>query len=297
MLSELKADLTNQTASLPNTLRKAKVVAQQLGLAEMRDWIRWELEGYPSTVSLPEYRRFKPTNIGTFSGPFQSMARNVVLPTYSLPDSIRDFAENADMHAGVGELEAMLVTDSDSLARRWPQEAVMLARDSVEMTGGMVLVDAHSPIPKHVIAGVVDNIKNKLLDFVLDLESSEGIVTSDDEELRTNTARGLFQINIYGGTNTVAAGDNFTQETQTVSAGDVESVLNLLKQSGLPNDEAIVLKKALKAEPEAAPGKLGPKVSKWLSQAVTKAASGVWKIGVEVAPRVIMKALESYYGW
>ena len=67
------------------------------------------------------------------------MATNVPLPTYNLPPAVREFAENMLFFDGVGELEAMLRTEGDSLERRWPPEAVLIARGSVQLSGGMVL--------------------------------------------------------------------------------------------------------------------------------------------------------------
>ena len=92
-----------------------------------------------------------------------------VIPTVCLPDQLRNFAENLRIPQGIGELEGLLALDSDSLQRRWPQEFVMLARDTVQMTGGMHLIDAYQPVTTSVIRGVLDNVKTKLLDFVMDL--------------------------------------------------------------------------------------------------------------------------------
>ena len=64
LLDEIRSDLTNQSADLSNTLRKAKVLASRIGLDEFREWVDSELSGYKDLEKLPSYRRFRPTNIG-----------------------------------------------------------------------------------------------------------------------------------------------------------------------------------------------------------------------------------------
>ncbi len=73
LLDEIRSDLVNESASLSNTLRKAKILANAIGLPEFREWVEFELGGYRDRESVPGYRHFSPTNFGTFVGPFQSM--------------------------------------------------------------------------------------------------------------------------------------------------------------------------------------------------------------------------------
>ena len=106
LLDEIRSDLVNESASLANTLRKAKILASEIGLSEFREWVEFELNGYTDWESVPEYRHVRPANLCTLSGPFRSMDKNVVLPTSHLPEGVKDFAENLTFFEGVGELEA-----------------------------------------------------------------------------------------------------------------------------------------------------------------------------------------------
>ena len=106
---------------------------------------------------------------------------------------------------------------------------VFLARDAIQISGGMVLVDAHQPIPAYVFSGILDQVKNKLLDFVLGLQ--ENNVTSDDLENRTvepEVARNVFHITIHGDRNIVAGGEHVSQQVNAVEKGDVESLIRHL---------------------------------------------------------------------
>ena len=136
LIEDISADLVNEKASLSNTLRKAKVLAQELGVPEFRNWVRSELEGCMIPKDIPKYRKFRPTNYGTFSVPFGSGARNVVLPTLNLENPVKEYAENVIFGQGIGELEGMLQLADNNFQRRWPQEALILARDSVKICLG-----------------------------------------------------------------------------------------------------------------------------------------------------------------
>ena len=76
LLDDIRSDLVNESAGLSNTLRKAKILASALDLPELREWVEFELNGYKDSRSLPEYRKFRLSSLGTFVGPFGSMIKN-----------------------------------------------------------------------------------------------------------------------------------------------------------------------------------------------------------------------------
>ena len=274
LLDEIRTDLVNESATLSNTLRKAKILASAIGLPEFREWVDFELNGYTDKDKVPNYRSFRPNNLGTFFGPFQSGARNVPIPTYSLPSHVRDFAENLFLFEGVGVLEGMLAERSGPLQKKWPPEYVILAQQSIEMSGGMVLVDAHQPIPAHTISGVLDNVKSKLLDFILGLQESD--VTSeslDNGTIEPEIARNLFNIHIYGDNNVVASGENVNQTANPVQKGDIGSLIKYLSGLNVECDDLHELEEAVSQETHASNGEFGPKVHAWMGRMITKAAS------------------------
>lgn len=298
LLDEIRSDLVNELADLSNTLRKAKMLARAIRLPEFREWVDFELNGYPEVEKVPSYRRFRPTNLGTFAGPFNSGVKNMVLPIYNLPPEIKELAENFIFFEGVGALEALAAQAPDSHQWKWPQEMVLLAQQAIKLTGGMVLVDAHQPIPAHAISGVLDQVKNKLLDFVLDLQESN--ITSEDLNNRAvepELARNIFNnINIYGDRNIVAGGARVNQRVNTVEKGDLTSLVSFLREYNIDHDDISALKDAISLEPTAHNGHYGPKVGAWLGGMISKAASSAWNVGVETASKVLVAALKGYYG-
>ena len=214
---------------------------------------------------MPSYRCLRPINLGTFCGPGHKSLRNVPLPTYDLPDSIKDLAENQVFYEGVGELEAMAAQASESYQWTWRPEMVIVARDAIKMSGGMVLAEAYQPISPQSISGILDQVKNKLLDFVLGLQESN--ITSEELDNRTHepeTVRNLFNITIHGDHNIVAGGEHVNQQANPVEKSDIDSLLNHLREMEVDNADLRDLETAVSAEPDAPEGRYGPNVQAWL---------------------------------
>lgn len=295
LLNEIRSDLVNESGSLANTLRKAKILSSEIGLPEFRGWVESELNGYQDRESVPEYRHARPANLGVLSGSFGRMDRNVPIPTSPLPEGVKDFAENLIFYEGVGELEAQ--ASGAPLYNKWPQEYVMRAREVIEWSGGMVLIDAHQPITAHTILGILDQVKNKLLDFVLRLqENNISPENMKNQTVAPETVRNLFNITIHGNQNTVASGENVNQTIKTVTKGNVDSLLDFLRELNLGDDDIREVEEAIDEEPFATNGQIGPKVQSWLGGMMQKMASGTLTVGKNTTAIMLAQAINSYYG-
>ena len=293
LIDDVREDLVTESASLSNTLRKAKILAHQLGLSELRQWADSELSGYEDQDQTPEYRRFRPNNLGTFLGPFGSGVKNQLLPTNNLPEPLKFFAENHILQQSVSHLEAMMSQESARFP--WPAEFVEVARKYIVIEG-MQLVEVSRPIPKSVFSDVLDSVKTRLLDFMLDISVT-------DEQLRDRTfdlpqIRNIFNTHVYGSKNVVAVGENVSQELiSEIVPGNWESLLAHLSKRGIADDDLDVLKNALASEPTADKNRLGPKVSSWLGRMVIKLTSGALNVAAQATPDLLVAAIGKYYGW
>jgi hypothetical protein len=100
---------------------------------------------------------------------------------------------------------------------RWPAERTRIASEYFPMSGGMILVDAWHPIPAHPILGILDTIRNRLLDFILELEKREPAVFRESaSEFVPNPANidKVFNVTIAAGIGRVG------QEQQLRVSGD-----------------------------------------------------------------------------
>jgi AbiTii len=56
LLSQIEADLLDDRLSLSSLLQRCVVLGGQAGSQKLRDWARWELNGYAGAETLPGYR-------------------------------------------------------------------------------------------------------------------------------------------------------------------------------------------------------------------------------------------------
>lgn len=292
LLEDIRDDLVAESVSLPDTLRKAKILAHQLGLLELRQWADSELGGYGDLDKVPDYRCFRANNLGTFFGPYGSGVKNQMLPTIDLPEPLKSFAEHLVVRQNIRALEEMLSQESARFP--WPAEFVELAREHIVIEG-MALVEAHQPIPNSVFAGILDTVKTRLLDFVLD-------VPVTDDELREGTfdrsqVRNIFLTNVYGNQNVVAVGETVSQGLSEILAGNRESLLAYLRNQGIADDDLNSLDHAISSETTASKNRLGPLVSSWIGQMMVKGVSGAWDVASQTASSLLVEALGKFYGW
>lgn len=292
LIDDIRDDLVTESASLSNTLRKAKILAHHLGLSELRQWADSELSGYEDRDQTPEYRRFRPNNLGTFFGPFGSQVKNQLLPTNNLPEPLKSFAENLILQQSVKHLEAMMSQESARFP--WPAEFVEFARKHIVIEG-MQLVEAHQPVPNSVFSEVVDSVKTRLLDFVLDISVTDKQLR--DGKINRSQIRNVFMTNVYGSKNVVTVGETVSQGLSEIVPDDRESLLAYLRRQGISDDDLGVLEDAIASEPTAVKNRLGSRVNSWFGRMVIKSMSGAWNVAAQAAPDVLVGALGKYYGW
>ena len=279
------------------------MLASLLRNEEFKDWVDAELRGYRNASDRPEYRKFKPINLGTFAGPFGKMAKNVQIPVALLSDDLREYAERLEIPNSVKEIESLAAQAAEDGAVRlaWLPEAVLLARGHVTMDDGCELVEAYRPLVKSQLDGILDQVRNRLLDFLLELQHVSPDVMNSEDAIRNvpgETVTHLYQTIIHGGQNIVASGTGFTQKsTQHVTVGDWSSLRTCLRSIGVDLSSLEELEDAIKQDGDRRENRLGEHVKSWIGKMVGRVLDGTWKIALSTAPRLLQEALFRYYGW
>ena len=306
LVAQLQREVVSSSIPISDILRKARVLASLLQNGEFKDWVDAELRGYRTTdgrLDRPEYRQFRPINLGTFAGPFGKMVKNVQIAVALLPDDLREYAEHLEVSHAVKEIESLATQAAKDGAVRFPwlPEAVILAREHVPMNDGCVLVEASRPLVKSQLDGILDQVRNRLLEFLLELqEISPDVMTSENaiRSLPSGTVTHLYQTIIHGGQNIVAAGTNFEQKsTQNVAVRDWTSLRACLSSIGVDRGSLEELENAIRHDGDLREKRFGEHVKSWTGKMVAKAMDGTWKIALNTAPRLLQEALFRYYGW
>src|SRR5215472_10304930 len=127
-LAQIQADVVDDTVPLSSLLQKCIVLGGQAGSQKLRDWARWELNGYAGADTVPDYRHFHAalmaviTNDAGYNPITQRIHDDV------FPDQIRDVIreavgdiEDAVLPQGIGMLEGLASqgTDMHRLGPPW----------------------------------------------------------------------------------------------------------------------------------------------------------------------------------
>lgn len=204
---------------------------------------------------------------------------------------MKELAEGPVMLDSVGALQAHGAEDD---TREWPPDLVMLAQEATALKGGLFLIKAYQPIPGSVYPDILEQVRNRLFDFLLNLQSNNP--ASGGSNAPEAVGR-LVSYHIYGGQNVIATGEQVNQQVSIVRKDDAASLLDYLRDQGVGEDDLRNLNEAIASEPEAPPdGTFGQKVGAWLGGMMDKAATGAWEVGLEVAAKALPEALKRFYG-
>jgi len=211
LVHELQTLAQSKATDLGELLRRAKVVAVKLGLRDTSEWIEHELNGYPATHKVPAYRR-----IAT-----ELMTANRIHGAYPVmfegEGPIAELAahfSSAPMHQSLGEL-ADLVSRNKSGSLELgvtPREMSVL----VQCISDLDLVRVYRRTSPSALAGILDAVQNKILDWALELEArgvlGEGMTFSAQER----QAAASVTIHNYG---SLVQGDHASIATANNSPG------------------------------------------------------------------------------
>jgi hypothetical protein len=303
LLEEIQNELTDSNKSLTDILRKAKIVASLLKNQDLKEWVDRELKGYLGIDKneIPDYRINKAHNNGIFSGPFGSGVQNAGIPTAFLPEDIKKHFSDLVFRQSISELQGMANSDSDAMMNKWPTEIIAHMQREVTIYQGMHIVDAWQHISKEQVIGVLDTVRNRLLDFILELKEAYPDQTKKESslsEIPKEAVSNHFHTYISGGKNIIASGANVNQHIESVVfENDIESLKSYLEKLSLPQEDIEELETIVTTvEKDVKNNRLGPKVSKWIAKVTEKAVSGSIELASKEGVSAIISAIKEYYG-
>jgi len=194
-------------------VRKTQVLAARLEHQPLKDWVAWELNGYPGLETLPEYRQLRGVQVlGDFSGAFGSGLKNAPIPQMSVPEQLREPLFNHNFFERIGALEPL--ASHDTLYIPWPADAVAFL--SQQIYQDMVCLTAQKVFSGALVVGILEAVRNKVLSFALEIESADpdaGEAEPGKPSVPEERVTHIVNTVIYGGQNTVAAGNRDVQQS------------------------------------------------------------------------------------
>ncbi len=295
-------DALADTSVAPSTaLLKAKVLASVLRARELREYVDRELRGYAEDEPVPAYRHLSIDSVGTFvNPPHFTPVENHPVPTSDLPDELKVWAETYVCTDSIGMIEQLIrIADEHMIWMPWPHENVAFIPETDIGGYGFRCTHASRCFSTEKLQGILDNVRNRVLDIVLDLAERFPEQQETEQQLSSLPSAQVQTIvnnHIHGNFATIAAGNAVQQSVVNVEQSNIESLVLALKNLGVPNSDCKELRAAIEEDSREAStkGKVSPSVRRWFGNLAAKAAEKSVEAGVVAALPHIVDAVSKF---
>ncbi|TPG77362.1 hypothetical protein [Pseudomonas arsenicoxydans] len=208
LVLELQSDVLKESVSILSLLRKARALSVKLNVTTIDQWLEHEMNGYPRGVSIPEYRHVLGKVIcrDPYRGWIPLEIRN--------PELLENLSQRM-LHQPVSALCQFTESkEGDSLLLQFPPKMAAQIMKGCGCEPGL-------EIALNLINGVISTVRNKILDFALELEKQgihgEGMTFTNEEKMAANNIS--YSINIENMTGSqLQQGTTGSTQTYTKSA-------------------------------------------------------------------------------
>lgn len=297
LLRDIQNEATEATVPVSTVLRRAQTLAFRLNHEPLKQWTRNELEGYQSIDELPDYRRFP---VGALPVKAEVMDitgiyRNVPIAPMQVPEYTREHLFTPAFMQGVAEYEALLATGVHEFPIPWTGDQVLFIRKTV-LPG---LAGAAQMVSSNTIAGILDQVRNRILSFSLEIEQQNpdaGEARPGEEPIAEKTVTNIFNNTIHGGHNVITAAgrDAHVVAPHTRIDEAWPALQQRLAEFGVPPEEVEGLEAALRLDGDPST-ELGPATQSWIGRLTSKVSSGgialAQGVSVEMVVHELLKVL------
>ena len=288
---QLQALAIDPRSEVPELLRKALLIAVKLRLNDFKSWVNWELSGYETMDSIPDYRRLVSV----------IKARNPVrglIPVQFAEHRFEEMLREAVIFDPIDRL-AHLITQGDGTLQFSfsPQEQHMLR----QLQPGLVQFEMTRVLSHSQIAGLIAEVRNRLLTWSLELEVQgiigEGLTFSEEDRIKASMNHNINIGNFQGVLGDVTGSTLHQKLSMTFEAHDLNGLREHLRANGVDDVALSELERAIQQDPKpTTPGKFGERVAAWMGSMLQKAATGGWAVSLGAAGNLLASAIGHYYG-
>ncbi len=300
LLQQIEEEAVAADSDLASLLRKCCVLSARLQNGTLKKWAVSELNGYSDENELPDYRKFSAQSFGNFCGYGGQTMKNAPLPLLNIPEQYRDEVRRFWFFEGVAELQTLAETCKlGTIFRSWPADLV--AHLAGRFYQNMNMISAEKSISTTVVVKILETVRNRILNFVLELENEFPNVGERAGEAIPDSAKidNLVSKLILKDVANVSIGCGHVSQQATVNVeiGNWALLEGLMKGLNIANEEIAELKRILQEEQPKGKSRFGDRLSAWLGGLTAKAAQGIYDISTATVSNVIAAAICKYYGW
>lgn len=299
LLRRINEGATRSDSNLGEVLRLCMRLGSILGNESLTVWARAEANGYDNADILPDYRIIHTPSKGTFFGAFGSGVKNMLIPTAIIEKDHRNILFNYRVTEPIAEVQRFSSGD-EPMRAPWSADTIYYyqQKEFFEDRDDMRLAEAWRVIAPQSMAGIIEIVRTRILDFALKIEGELGVTTTSmaTNEPDPKVIQQLFQTTINGnGPIAFANSGQVEQQVINVYAGDLDSLKMYLKSLGIQNTEIEELESALNkdADEEEQPGKA---TQGWIGRMMIKLGRGAASVGGNAIGSLVAEAIMKYLG-
>lgn len=301
LLREIQDAAVSSDTKATDLLRKCKILAVRLSSRDFEQWINSELSGYESKEQTPDYRILKHVEIkGHFYGPFGSGLRNAIIPPSCLDKDIAKMMTTEYLMSGIGVYEALLTNGTDGVFHGIIPTDIIVHYFGENIYEDMNCMEAWKDIPRGAIVGLIDEVRNRILSFSLEIEKMNpdaGEAPVNSEPIPQQSVNQVFHTHIFGDVGSLVTDNKNSYSMVNLNLkGNLQGLKKELAELGISESDILSLEKAIYEDEKIENGQVGKKTTSWLSKMLSKAAKGVFKITVATATEVLPKLISGYFG-
>lgn len=170
--SKMIKEFAQNKIDLESLLKQLKLLLMDLGKEELIEWVNYEIEGYPDSDNLPDYRKHSGILKGTFLN-HSMQCKNIPIPLKAdAPEIVKEHTRNVFFREGVSALEK-LKDSKGSVYASIPGDLLLPIQkySAISMT---YLMSAEIEVSDTVPYSILSTIENKSMDILLLLEKEFG---------------------------------------------------------------------------------------------------------------------------
>jgi hypothetical protein len=181
--------------------------------------------------------------------------------------------------------------ETTSAIINWPPD--LIAKYQAKFIKGYALSQAWQEVPASIMIGLVEEVRNRVLRFALEIREELGRVNDKPSEVPAAAIEAAVVNHIYGGTNIIAgsARDFVQMGDVTIAPGSLAALIEALERVEISDGEIRDLKKALEEDR----GGFGQRTKAWIKKAAGTVAKGGVKVGVAIGQDVLKEFLLQYF--
>jgi hypothetical protein len=156
------------------------------------------------------------------------------------------------------------------------------------------------------LAELQNAVRNRILELTIELEKESPLVgeisirseVSDNTQMDRDRVTNITNQTIYGSYTSIMNNKTSGIITINIERGNINSFVKSLADAGITQDDASELASIVASERPGASSEypFGKKAREWIKSNIGKALDGTWKIGIDIATKLITEAAIKYYG-